>query len=183
MLFLSFTLTVLVALSVLVALFGIWACTVPQSDLSEELFAIGVSDRTTRLYAYDTGGNEIELIADRVSGFENSLYCALSAMPLDLKNAFIAIEDKRFYEHGGIDWVRTLSAAGGYLSGKNNGAFGGSTITQQLVKNLTGESKKTLSRKVGELIRAAKVERKLSKNAILEQYLNVVNLCTYRDLG
>ena len=176
MLFLSFTLTVLVALSVLVALFGIWACTVPQSDLSEELFAIGVSDRTTRLYAYDTGGNEIELIADRVSGFENSLYCALSAMPLDLKNAFIAIEDKRFYEHGGIDWVRTLSAAGGYLSGKNNGAFGGSTITQQLVKNLTGESKKTLSRKVGELIRAAKVERKLSKNAILEQYLNVVNL-------
>ena len=173
---LSFSLVLLIILSLSVALFGVFACTVPQSDLKEELFAIGITDRTTRLYTYDESGGEVELVSDRVSGFENSLYCSLSAMPEHLKNAFIAIEDKRFYDHGGIDWLRTISAAKGYLTGQNDGVFGGSTITQQLVKNLTGESEKTLSRKVGELMRAAKVERKLSKNAILEQYLNVVNL-------
>ncbi len=175
-LFLSFTLILLVVLSLATIVGAIWACTVPNSDLKEELFAIGVADRTTRLYCYDEAGAEIELVSDRVSGFENALYCPLSDMPENLKNAFIAIEDKRFYQHGGIDWMRTLSAAKGYLTGKNDGAFGGSTITQQLVKNLTGDSEKTLSRKVGELMRATKVERKLSKNAILEQYLNVVNL-------
>lgn len=174
--FLSLTLAILASLSVLVAGFGIWACTVPDGELKEELFAIGVADRTTRLFVYDASGNEKELAGDRVSGFENSLYCSVNNMSPYLKNAFIAIEDKRFYDHGGIDWARTLAAAKGYVSGQNDGAFGGSTITQQLIKNLTGENEKTLSRKVSELIRAAKVERKLSKNAILEQYLNVVNL-------
>ncbi|MBR2011292.1 MAG: transglycosylase domain-containing protein [Clostridia bacterium] len=133
-------------------------------------------DRTTRLYCYDQNGEEIELVSDRVSGYENALYCPISQIPENLKNAFIAIEDKRFYDHGGIDWIRTASAVRSYLAGEQESKFGGSTITQQLVKNLTGDSKKTLSRKVGELMRAAKVEKKLSKNAILEQYLNVVNL-------
>ena len=175
-LFLSFTLTLLVLLSIAVVVGAIWAKTVPESDLKEELFAIGQRDRTTRLFCYDQAGAEIELVSDRISGYENALYCPLSEMPDDLKNAFIAIEDKRFYDHGGIDWIRTASAVRSYLTGGQEGKFGGSTITQQLVKNLTGESEKTLSRKVGELMRAVKVEEKLSKNAILEQYLNVVNL-------
>ena len=174
--FLSCTLTLLIVLSLAVAVGAIWARAVPQSDLKEELFAIGVRDRTTRLYCYDQNGEEIELVSDRVSGYENALYCPISQMPENLKNAFIAIEDKRFYDHGGIDWIRTASAVRSYLTGEQESKFGGSTITQQLVKNLTGDSKKTLSRKVGELMRAAKVEKKLSKNAILEQYLNVVNL-------
>lgn len=166
----------LIVLSLAVVVGAIWARTVPQSDLKEELFSIGVSDRTTRLYCYDQNGAEVELVSDRVSGYENALYCPISQMPENLKNAFIAIEDKRFYDHGGIDWIRTASAVRSYLAGENGSKFGGSTITQQLVKNLTGDSEKTLSRKVGELMRAVKVEQKLSKNAILEQYLNVVNL-------
>ncbi|MBR3862636.1 MAG: transglycosylase domain-containing protein, partial [Clostridia bacterium] len=173
---LSCTLMLLIVLSLAVVVGAIWARTVPQSDLKEELFSIGVSDRTTRLYCYDQNGAEVELVSDRVSGYENALYCPISQMPENLKNAFIAIEDKRFYDHGGIDWIRTASAVRSYLTGENESKFGGSTITQQLVKNLTGDSEKTLSRKVGELMRAVKVEQKLSKNAILEQYLNVVNL-------
>ncbi|MBE6603170.1 MAG: hypothetical protein E7636_02405 [Ruminococcaceae bacterium] len=174
--FLSCTLILLIVLSLAVVVGAIWARTVPQSDLKEELFSIGVSDRTTRLYCYDQNGAEMELVSDRVSGYENALYCPIAQMPENLKNAFVAIEDKRFYDHGGIDWIRTASAVRSYLAGENGSKFGGSTITQQLVKNLTGDSEKTLSRKVGELMRAVKVEQKLSKNAILEQYLNVVNL-------
>lgn len=175
-LLLSVSLLCIVLLSLTVAVGAIWAKTVPNSDLKDEVFHIGVTDRTTRLYCYDENGEAKELVDDRVSGYQNSLFCPLSEMPENLKNAFIAIEDKRYYEHGGIDWLRTLSAARGYITGRGRVDFGGSTITQQLVKNLTGESRKSVTRKVGELMRAADLERKMSKNDILEQYLNVVNL-------
>ena len=161
--------------TLLVVMGAVWAVTVPERAMSEELFSIGVSDRTTRLYYYDNEGEAIELADDRISGFENALYCKLEEMPPHLQNAFIAIEDKRFYEHGGIDWLRTLSAICNYVTGGER-SFGGSTITQQLIKNLTGDNEKSVSRKVGELMRAADLERKLSKHDILEQYLNVVNL-------
>ena len=170
------TLCLTILATVAVAVGAAWARAVPDSDLNEDLFSIGITDRTTRLYCEDSNGEIKELVNDRVSGYENSLYCSLSDMPDDLKNAFIAIEDKRFYDHGGIDWARTLSAVKSYVTGSGGISFGGSTITQQLVKNLTGDSQKSVKRKVGELMRAAKVEEKLSKDAILEQYLNVVNL-------
>jgi len=154
--------------TLLVVMGAVWAVTVPERAMSEELFSIGVSDRTTRLYYYDNEGEAIELADDRISGFENALYCKLEEMPPHLQNAFIAIEDKRFYEHGGIDWLRTLSAICNYVTGGER-SFGGSTITQQLIKNLTGDNEKSVSRKVGELMRAADLERKLSKQDILEQ--------------
>lgn len=99
----------------------------------------------------------------------------LSEIPDHLRNAFVAIEDKRFYSHVGIDVRRTLSAALLYLSGNRSG-FGGSTITQQLVKNLTGESARTPARKLTELFRAIDLEKRLAKEEILEAYLNVVPL-------
>jgi len=158
-----------------VAVGTVWAVSVPAHDIKQELFSIGVADRTTRLYYYDDDLEAQELASDRISGFENALYCKLEEMPKDLQNAFIAIEDKRFYEHGGIDWMRTLSAMRNYVMGGDR-SFGGSTITQQLIKNLTGENEKSVARKVGELMRAAQLERQLSKHDILEQYLNIVNL-------
>ncbi|MBQ3483717.1 MAG: transglycosylase domain-containing protein [Clostridia bacterium] len=169
--FLVATLTATVA----VAAGGVWAATALDGEVAEELFLIGSTDRTTRLYYYDEKGRPTELVSDRISGYENALYCPLSEMPEHLKNAFVAIEDKRFYEHGGIDWARTAAAVLRYLRVRD-GQFGGSTITQQLVKNLTGESEKSVSRKVSELLRAVKVEKELGKEEILEQYLNVVNL-------
>lgn len=175
--FLSLMLSFLVSLSIGVVAGGIWAGTALDTGLDEELFFTGTVDRTTRLFYFDyeQNGEIRELSSDRISGYENALYCPLSEMSKDLKNAFIAIEDKRFFDHGGIDWLRTASAVKDYLQ-KGEAHFGGSTITQQLVKNLTGESERSPSRKVSELIRAAKLEKKMTKEQILEQYLNVVNL-------
>ncbi len=92
-----------------------------------------------------------------------------------MKGAFIAIEDKRFFEHGGIDWIRTSHAVRDYLV-HGNASFGGSTLTQQLVKNLTGDSERSISRKAAELVRAARLEERHTKEEILEEYLNIVNL-------
>lgn len=175
--FLSLMLSFLISLSIGVVAGGIWAGTALDTGLDEELFFTGTVDRTTRLFYFDyeQNGEIRELSSDRISGYENALYCPLSEMSKDLKNAFIAIEDKRFFDHGGIDWLRTASAVKDYLQ-KGEAHFGGSTITQQLVKNLTGDSERSPSRKVSELIRAAKLEKKMTKEQILEQYLNVVNL-------
>ena len=151
---------------------GIWAGTALDGEIDEGMLLSG--DRTTRLYYYDSAGNACELADDRVSGYENALWCPLSEMSPHLIDAFISIEDKRFFEHAGIDWRRTGAAVWQYARG--GGSFGGSTITQQLVKNLTGDSERSVRRKVEEILRAADLEKKLSKEEILEQYLNVVNL-------
>lgn len=171
---LSLSLLVLITLIGVVIIGGIYAGSL-DSEISEELFFSASSDRTTRLYYQAENGEQTELIGDRLSGYENALYCPLDDMSSDLIEAFVAIEDKRFFEHGGIDWLRTCSAVREYLK-TGNAHFGGSTITQQLVKNLTGESQRSVSRKISELRRAAAVEKRFGKREILEQYLNVVNL-------
>lgn len=153
--------------------FTAWALTLSRK-VDDSLLQNAKNDRTTRLYYTDAAGREVEWVGNRISGYENALYCPISEIPTHLQNAFIAIEDKRFYEHGGVDWYRTMAAVKGYLGG--DASFGGSTITQQLVKNLTGDSEKSARRKMGELMRAAWLERRMSKKEILEAYLNVVNL-------
>lgn len=96
-------------------------------------------------------------------------------LPTHLINAFVSIEDKRFFEHNGIDLWRTGQAGVNYLLGKEQ-TFGGSTITQQLVKNLTRRDERTPNRKLTEIFSAIDMERKLCKEEILEAYLNVINL-------
>ncbi len=152
---------------------GIYVGLSVDKSLDEELLVRG--DRTTRLYYYDERGQGAELSGDRISGYENALRCSLEEVSPHLINAFVAIEDKRFFEHGGIDWARTVSALLDFSKGEG-AHFGGSTITQQLVKNLTGDSERSVRRKLSELMRAVELEKKLSKREILEQYLNVVNL-------
>ena len=110
-----------------------------------------------------------------LTGGEHYRYVPLSEIPETLRNAFIAIEDKRFYTHSGVDLRRTGAAVFNYLL-KRDKSFGGSSITQQLIKNVTGESAKTPFRKLCEILRAADLERNLSKDEILEQYLNIVPL-------
>ena len=95
-------------------------------------------------------------------------------IPPDLIHAFVAIEDKRFYRHKGIDPIRTAKAGLGYITGRP--ACGGSTITQQLVKNLTGRTEQTPDRKLTEIFTALDLERRTDKTAILEAYLNIINL-------
>ena len=172
---LTLSFLLITAASVTVAVAGVWACSTLDTTLDEHVLLPIGEDRTTRLYYYDADGTAVELSADRISGYENALWCPLSQISPDLVHAFIAIEDKRFFRHAGVDWARTLSAMVDYARG-GEGHFGGSTITQQLVKNLTGDSERSARRKIAEIVRAAKLERKLDKSQILEQYLNVVNL-------
>ena len=108
---------------------------------------------------------------------EVKIPCDFDAIPDYVKFAFISIEDKRFYSHIGVDYKRTAGAilnTGLNVLGLKQDEFGGSTITQQLVKNVTGDNKKTPERKMREIFRAMKVERKYTKDDILEAYLNEV---------
>ncbi|MBP3704546.1 MAG: transglycosylase domain-containing protein, partial [Clostridia bacterium] len=94
-------------------------------------------------------------------------------IPQIMKDAMVAIEDKRFYEHKGVDWVGTGRAVVQLATG--TGTSGGSTITQQLIKNLTGENQVSIMRKIKEIFMALNLEKQYTKDEILEAYLNLVN--------
>ena len=102
-------------------------------------------------------------------------YTPYDKLPDRLIEAFVAIEDKRFYSHHGIDYKRSLGAVVNYVF-HGQKSFGGSTITQQLVKNLTGEDEPSISRKLKEAFCAMELEQRLDKSEIMEKYLNVINL-------
>ncbi len=118
----------------------------------------------------DLDGNQVATL----NGDENREIITLAEMGEYLPKAFVAIEDKRFYEHNGVDISRTLSATIKYVLG--NSTYGGSTITQQLIKNATGEKDKSSMRKVKEIAKAYQIEREMSKDQILESYLNTIPL-------
>ena len=104
---------------------------------------------------------------------ENRVWVSYKDIPKRMIDAQIAIEDKRFYEHEGVDWYRTGGAVFSLATGK--GDFGGSTITQQLIKNITDDNEVSITRKLREIFRALKVEKEYTKDDILEAYLNIVN--------
>lgn len=112
----------------------------------------------------------------RLHGDENRIWVGIGKMPENLKNAFIAIEDETFYEHKGINWRRTLGAIGNYFFKFDDTEFGGSTITQQLIKNVTLDKGRNMYRKAREIVRAMLIESKLEKIQILEAYLNTISL-------
>ena len=120
----------------------------------------------------DIDGNVIATL----NGEENRQSISIDNMSKYLPTAFVAIEDERFYEHKGVDAKRTLAATYTYIKNKGQSPFGGSTITQQLIKNLTQEKEDTWQRKVREMARAYYVEQEMSKEEILELYLNLIFL-------
>ena len=126
-------------------------------------------NQTTIIYAYDNNNTPVELT--RLHGEENRIWLSISEMPQDLKDAFISLEDKRFPKHNGVDWFRTAS-----VIVKERFKQGGSTITQQLIKNLTGENQRTFKRKFNEILYALNLEKHYSKDTILEAYLNTLYL-------
>lgn len=118
----------------------------------------------------DTSGNVIaELGSER-----KKIKVKFDDIPDNLKNAYVSIEDERFYEHSGIDIKRTGGAILSYIFNAGNSSYGGSTITQQLVKNLTGDNTDSVTRKVKEWWKAYQLEWYFSKDEILEMYLNVI---------
>ena len=133
----------------------------------------------SRIYYYDYENRQLRIgkpqeLQEEAIFLEKSEWKSLYFMPENLKNAFISVEDKRFYEHSGVDWMRTTKAMLNYFFKFDKSGYGGSTITQQLIKNVTGDNDFTPKRKVEEIFRALNLESKLSKNEILEAYLNVV---------
>ena len=138
----------------------------PAIDLNEYK---ANQNQTTIVYAYDDKQQPVEVT--RLHGSENRIWVSLSEMPEEMKKAAIAIEDKRFEKHNGVDWFRTASAV--FMHGMSQG---GSTITQQLIKNLTGDKEVTIVRKFNEILYALNMERNYSKDEILEAYLNTIYL-------
>lgn len=133
---------------------------------------------TSFIYGTNAQGDVVEM--DRLYDDENRIWVSLDDIPKNLQNAFIAIEDERFYSHKGFDVKRTFGAAVTYtvnkITGSNKKTYGGSTLTQQLIKNLTDEDDYKLERKIQEIYRAYKLEKELSKEEILEYYLNTIFL-------
>lgn len=119
---------------------------------------------------YDKDGKVLHELA----GEENRKIIPLSEMGEYLPKAYVAIEDERFYKHSGIDIKRTAGAIVTYILNGGSSSFGGSTITQQLVKNLKDDDDDSIARKIREWSRAYKVEQMLSKSQILELYLNEI---------
>ncbi len=136
-------------------------------------------DLSTTLYYNDrTSGGDIPewkvMEGDELYASENRTWVSYDKIPENLVNAFIAIEDKRFKTHNGIDYFRTVGA---FLElAKGNTSYGGSTITQQLIKNFTGEDQTTIQRKIQEIMRALDLEKRRSKEEIMEMYLNTIYL-------
>ncbi len=104
---------------------------------------------------------------------ENRVWVDYENIPKYMIDAQVAIEDKRFWEHEGVDWYRTTGAVVSLVSSRSD--FGGSTITQQLIKNVTADNEVSINRKLREIFRALKLEKEYSKDDIIEAYLNVVN--------
>jgi penicillin-binding protein 1A len=122
-------------------------------------------------FIYDSEGNEIAQLTGKDN--KNRELVLISDVPQYLKDAFVAVEDERFYEHPGIDLRRIASAAIGYVT-KGEVVHGGSTITQQVVKNITGKTSVSLQRKVQEQWNAIQLEKRYDKDKILEIYMNVI---------
>ena len=118
---------------------------------------------------YDCNGNFVMSL----KGDKNREMVDIKEVPQYLKDAFVAIEDKRFYTHNGIDLKRIAGAVINYIK-PSGSTYGGSTITQQVVKNVTGENEHSVKRKIQEQWRAIELEKNLTKEEILEVYMNLI---------
>ena len=142
------------------------SCLVEAFEFSPNDYQIARS--STLYYTTETGKSAVY---EMVNSPSNLRWITSDKIPDNMKNAAVAIEDERFYSHHGVDIKRTLGAILGYVTGKDS--YGGSTITQQVVKNITKDDERDATRKIREIFRALKFESEYSKDEILEFYLNI----------
>ena len=142
---------------------------------------VGITTHKWKTLAKDMMIQENSIVKDidnntiaEIGSNKNKKYIKLNNMPNNLKNAYVAIEDERFYSHIGIDVKRTGAAIATYVFHFGSSSYGGSTITQQLVKNLTGDNTDSITRKAKEWWKAFQLETCTTKDEILETYLNVI---------
>ena len=143
----------------------------PTLDINADDYTMNLS---SIIYYQDKDSGEwVEY--QTVYGDENRIWVDFDEMPDALWQAAVAIEDHRFFEHNGVDWTRTASATLNFFTG-SRATFGGSTLTQQVLKNMTGDNGNTVNRKVREIFRALEFEKHYTKWEILEFYLNTIYL-------
>jgi penicillin-binding protein 1A len=168
---LGFVIVCAVVVVVCASVLSIYGYTVVHGDAVFDLEEEASSqNQTSIIYGYDNDGNTVEIT--RLHGEENRIWLDSSDMTEYLSKAFIAIEDERFESHHGVDWIRTV----GVIVKPSNAGQGGSTITQQLIKNLTDENDVTFVRKFNEILYALNLEKHYSKDEIMEAYLNTIYL-------
>ncbi|MFI3226853.1 MAG: PBP1A family penicillin-binding protein [Clostridia bacterium] len=143
----------------------------PQADIDIAGLTLNL---TSKVYYTDENGIVQEL--ESLHGEQNRIWAEFEDIPNYLSEAFVSIEDERFYTHDGVDWIRTVGAAVNWIVPIRDGSFGGSTITQQLIKNTTGDNDFTVTRKITEILRALSLDKKMEKDDILELYLNTIYL-------
>lgn len=167
-----FSLSIIGFLSIVLILFSLNAY---RSSLIENDIALNINGSkvslTSFVYANDENGVPQEY--QRLYSTENRVWIEFAEIPQYMKDAIVAIEDKRFYDHGGVDFTRTFGAIINFAKGTQS--YGGSTLTQQLIKNITEDNEVSLTRKIREIFRALELEKRYSKDEILESYLNIVN--------
>lgn len=139
-----------------------------DQNLTTKIYYMDYTDRKNRI------GTPVEISAERIHGSENRVWANFGQMPKYLYEAFVSIEDERFWTHKGVDWKRTVGATFYFFTGGDN--YGGSTLTQQLIKNITGEDDVRIQRKLQEIMRALNLEKTKDKTEILELYLNTIYL-------
>lgn len=143
-------------------------CLTPNINLSLDDYKLSES---STIYYQDSSGSWQELV--KLAGKQNRVWVDYENIPWYMEKALVAIEDKRFYDHKGVDWYRT---AGAFVEmfARMETSYGGSTITQQLIKNLTGQDEVTIQRKLTEIFGALELEKNYDKQEIVEWYLNAV---------
>ncbi len=152
----------------LVFAYYVKTCLTPELDISLEDYKLNES---STIWYQNSAGDWQELVT--LAGKQNRIWVDYTDIPWYMEKALVAIEDKRFYEHKGVDWYRTSGAFVEMFATMQNN-YGGSTITQQLIKNLTGKDEVTVMRKLTEIFGALELEKKYDKQEIVEWYLNAV---------
>ena len=140
----------------------------PNMDISLEDFQLSES---SKIWYQNENGEWQELVT--LVGRYKRIWVDYEDIPPYMEKALVAIEDKRFYDHNGVDWFRTSTAFIRMFAQMETG-YGGSTLTQQLIKNLTGNDEVTVQRKLTEIFGALEMEKKYDKKEIVEWYLNAV---------
>jgi len=160
-------------LTMLVSIFIIWVFSGADYEFISNVHELINLKLNTTIYCMDNATGKY-VVYDMIKADENRIWVDIENITPDMQNAIVAIEDERFYVHSGVDLKRTTGAVINELKGGST--YGGSTLTQQLVKNLTGDNEHSRLRKVREILRAISLETKLSKSEILELYLNTIYL-------
>lgn len=168
---LSIVLVVIITGSILATSFTVYIMkfmnTADAIDISQD--NIG---NTTSFYALDKDG-KYQLI-ETLSGQKKRVWVDIEKVPKIVQDAFVYTEDERFYDHEGVDFKRTFSAFANLFLNIYDTQQGGSTITQQVVRNVSGDNSEQVDRKVREIFRAMNLEKAYTKTDILESYLNIV---------